>query len=302
MRQIGSLTDEGEAKRFGDYLLAQRIENSVDEGGQGWSIWVHRDDDLERGKAELEQFAANPADPKYAAVARKAEQIRGDEQKRQRRLRKNYVDVRTGWAAVGRGARPVTLALVIICCLVALISRLGESFSVVDPLHIASIKITANGQISMGDGLQDVLHGQVWRLVTPIFIHYGLLHLVFNMMWLLNFGAIIENRKSGWWLVVLVLLIAVVSNLAQYFETHSANFGGMSGVVYGLFGYLWMKDRYQPSEGMGLPPNTVWYMLAWLVLCMTGLVGSVANTAHLVGLVVGVVIGILPYGWKRLTR
>ena len=302
MRQIGTLSDAGEAKRFGDYLLAHGIANSVEEGGQGWSIWVHSDDDLERGKVELDQFSASPGDAKYASIARKADQVRSEEQKRQKRLRKNFVDVRTSWAAIGSGSRPVTLMLVIICCVVAAMSKFGDSFNVVDPLHIASMKMTERGPVTPDTRLQDVLHGQVWRLVTPIFVHYGILHLFFNMSWLLTFGAMIEGRKSGWWLLCLVVLVAVPSNLAQYFHTHSANFGGMSGVVYGMFGYLWMKQRYQPSEGLGLPPNTAWYMMAWLVLCMTGLVGPVANTAHLVGLVVGVMIGILPYGWRRLTR
>ena len=43
-------------------------------------------------------------------------------------------------------------------------------------------------------------------------------------------------------------------------------------------------------------------MIAWLFLCMTGLVGPVANTAHVVGLVVGAAIAYAPIGWRKIGR
>jgi GlpG protein len=70
---------------------------------------------------------------------------------------------------------------------------------------------------------------------------------------------------------------------------------GFSGVVYALFGYIWMKGLYEPEQGMIMHPNTITIMIAWLFLCMTGLVGSIANAAHVVGLVVGVMLGLLRY-------
>ena len=69
-------------------------------------------------------------------------------------------------------------------------------------------------------------------------------------------------------------------------------FGGMSGVVYALFGYVWMKGRYEPEQGMILHPSTVQTMLLWLVLCMTGFLGNIANAAHVVGLVAGILFGL----------
>jgi GlpG protein len=66
----------------------------------------------------------------------------------------------------------------------------------------------------------------------------------------------------------------------------------MSGVVYALFGYVWMKGLYEPEQGMILHPSTVQFMLLFLVLCMTGLMGSVANAAHVVGLVTGMLLGL----------
>ena len=66
---------------------------------------------------------------------------------------------------------------------------------------------------------------------------------------------------------------------------------GMSGVVYGLLGYAWMKGRFDPGSGLLLHPQTVAMMLIWFFLCLTGLMGNIANTAHAVGLVLGIAWG-----------
>lgn len=66
----------------------------------------------------------------------------------------------------------------------------------------------------------------------------------------------------------------------------------MSGVAYALFGYIWMKGQHEPEQGMILHPSTVQTMLFWLVLCMMGFVGNVANAAHVVGVAVGIICGL----------
>jgi GlpG protein len=108
----------------------------------------------------------------------------------------------------------------------------------------------------------------------------------------------IESRRGTARLAVLALVAAVLSNLCQYYFMERMNpgephiFGGLSGVVYALFGYLWMKGLYEPEQGMILHPNTILMMLIWLVLCMTGHMGNIANAAHFVGLAVGVAFGV----------
>ena len=107
-------------------------------------------------------------------------------------------------------------------------------------------------------------------------------------------GGEIETRRGVARYLGLVLLIAVISNIGQYAATGSPLFGGMSGVVYGVLGYLWMKERYDPASGMSLPPNCVFWMIGWFVLCWTGLVGPIANWAHTFGLAAGMLVGLLP--------
>ena len=79
---------------------------------------------------------------------------------------------------------------------------------------------------------------------------------------------------------------------AQYLLS-GPSFGGMSGVVYGLLGYIWMQGRFNPASGLSLQPQTVTMMILWFFLCLTGMVGHVANTVHAVGLAGGIAWGFL---------
>jgi GlpG protein len=145
------------------------------------------------------------------------------------------------------------------------------------------------------------LAGQIWRLVTPIFIHFGLMHLVFNMIWLWDIGLPTERRNGHLFMLCFVLLVGVSANLAQYLLTGYPFFGGMSGVVYGLFGYLWMQGKYNPNFGIALHNRTIAIMLGWFVLCWFGLLGPVANWAHSFGLGVGIAWGYLDAARARST-
>lgn len=140
------------------------------------------------------------------------------------------------------------------------------------------------------DRFAEIRQGQVWRLLTPIFLHFGAMHLLFNMMWLWELGRVLESTFRGLRYGLLVAGIAIASNLTQAFVS-GINFGGMSGVVYGLFGFVVIRSRYHPAGGFVLNPQTVRYMLIWLVVCFTGMVGPIANGAHVAGLLTGGVIG-----------
>lgn len=84
-----------------------------------------------------------------------------------------------------------------------------------------------------------VLAGQWWRLVTPIFLHFGLLHLIFNCLWLLQLGPLLEQTfgRSRFLLLYLTSGVAgfLVSIAYRIASGHGGGIGGgASGVVFGL--------------------------------------------------------------------
>jgi GlpG protein len=62
-------------------------------------------------------------------------------------------------------------------------------------------------------------------------------------------------------------------------------------VVYALAGYVWMRGKYNPASGLFIDRQSVAILLIWLVVCYTGVIGPVANGAHVVGLLVGMAWG-----------
>ena len=110
------------------------------------------------------------------------------------------------------------------------------------------------------------------------------------MMWLKDLGALIEFRKGTPFFIFLFFATSITSNVGQFLMS-GPSFGGMSGVVYGLLGYAWLKGKFDPASRMALNQSVVVMMIGWFFLCMTGLLGPIANTAHGVGLLAGMLIG-----------
>jgi GlpG protein len=266
----------------------------------GWGVWVLDEDRIPVARQELEAFRKNPDDPRFQSAARSAETIRRESQRKDVRFRKNYRFVSDTWDAPNLRRRPLTFVLIVASVIIYLLMSLpGTREKVEDALLFSVDRIElVHGQPVLQHGsIDDIVHGQVWRLITPIFLHFNFMHLLFNLMALAYFGTMIEYRRGTLTLALLVILSAIASNLGEYlYEVntlgHPAAFGGFSGVVYALFGYVWMKSLYEPEQGMILHPSSVQTMLLWLVLCMMGLIGNVANAAHVVGLLVGIVCGL----------
>ena len=296
MRQIASFDKESQAKVFSDFLYVQKIQNSVrheDEGGYG--LWVHDDDEIETAQAYLKRFREEPNSPEFHSVTMQAKFQRAKAKRDELLSRNKTIDVRTQWHLKQMAGGKVTLGLILISVAISLVSRLGSDYTILQPFFITSFD-NIGPYVAWTPGFQSILHGQVWRLITPIFIHFGFLHLLFNMMWLKDLGGIIENKQSGWYLLSQVLVIGALSNVGQYLVS-GPSFGGMSGVVYGLLGYIWIRGKFDPGSGFYLHRTIVIWMIGWFLLCLTGLIGHVANTAHAVGLVTGMAWGFITAKW-----
>jgi len=190
-----------------------------------------------------------------------------------------------------RSRQPVlTYALIAISVLIALGSNLGENRAIIENFLISKY---------IGQGiwfLPEVKSGQYWRLITPIFVHFGLMHIIFNSLWLWELGGAIERTSQSWKLGALVIIIGLVSNIAQYIYA-GPYFGGLSGVVYGLLGYVWAQGHFNPSARLILNQYVMIMMLVWFAVCWTGLLGPIANMAHTAGLLMG-----LAWGWLEAFR
>ena len=176
---------------------------------------------------------------------------------------------------------PITAILLSLSISVALLSSFGSNYQLIHFLFISEYR----------QGLPEILSGQIWRLFTPAIIHFGILHIVFNMLWLYQLGSAIEQHQGIKRMATLVIIISVTSNLAQ-FLWDGPMFGGMSGVVYGLLGYVWAQGKFNPRAVIGLNQNIAIMMLVWFVFCWLGLVGNIANMAHTIGLVAGVLLAL----------
>ena len=133
-----------------------------------------------------------------------------------------------------------------------------------------------------------------------------ILHIGFNMYMLYMLGPILEQRLGSLHFLMLNLGLALFSNLAQGvipmllynspLEQFQAYYGspfflGYYGVLYGLFGYLWVRSNHDPTFGIMIAQQSIMILMVWFVLCWVGLMGNVANLAHTGGLVAGVIIG-----------
>lgn len=295
MRLVGELEELSDARTFSDYLTQLGIENQVIEEPGGdkivYEIWVHEEDKVEQSEELLKKFRENPGDEEYLDASRKAKKIKRDA-KREAKEQPQYMDARTTIFYRGttrRGA--LTLLLILACVVVSVLSKLGENTSAMKMLFITEYW-REGAYIYWKRGLPEIMNGQIWRLFTPMFIHFGIYHLFFNMWCLWFLGNMMEDRKGSLFLAIFILVVSGSSNWAQYLVL-SPGFGGMSGVIFGLLGYIWMKGKYDPASRLALHRLTVIMMIGWYFACLIGIIPNVANMAHTVGLVVGIAWGYL---------
>ncbi len=134
---------------------------------------------------------------------------------------------------------------------------------------------------------------QWWRLIGPALIHFSTLHIAFNLLWWWMLGKQIENTFGSNYLIMLFLFTAITSNVAQLL-LEGPNFGGLSGVVYGLVGCVWWLGWLRPSWGIGLPKPMIAFLLIWLVIGYADLLWiKMANTAHTAGLISGCLFAVI---------
>jgi len=132
------------------------------------------------------------------------------------------------------------MPIILISILIAFLSNYGSVLAFIDPFTFIKIDLGSyqKGYVSF-NSLETtyIQNNEWWRLITPMFIHFSLTHLVFNCLWIYVLGTKIEQIDGHITFINLVIFSSIISNLAQHFFGGSSLFGGLSGVIYGLLGY-----------------------------------------------------------------
>ena len=163
--------------------------------------------------------------------------------------------------------------------------------------------------IPTGQMFIKIRQGQIWRLFTPAILHSGFLHILFNMLWLWYLGKQMEPRLKFFRFFLFVVIVAVLSNTAQYLMG-GPYFLGFSGVITAMIGYIWVRQRAAPWEGYNIP-NIVFYFIGIFIFAMLflqivafimqilkpsiGFTPGIANTAHIAGAIIGMIFAKIPF-------
>ena len=137
-----------------------------------------------------------------------------------------------------------------------------------------------------------VRQGEVWRLITATLLHVNFIHLLFDVMVTWTFGTYVEERVGPLKTLALFLLLGLASMAAEFAVLSGGV--GLSGIGYGLFGFLWILHSRDPRYADGMDKGTIQTLVAWFFICIFMTVtdiAPVANIAHGVGCLVGAAVG-----------
>lgn len=192
---------------------------------------------------------------------------------------------------------PVTTILLLLTLLVAVITQLGADIKAVSYFTISSIHIM-DGRIYFSTLANVLSDGEYWRLFTPALLHFSVLHIVFNTLWVWDIGGKLERILGSIVWSIGVAIIAILSNVLQYQISEYPLFGGLSGVVYGLIGFAWLLPLLNKCWPVIISKQLMVFFVVWLGVGYTPLpemigLGSIANTAHSIGLLSGLALGLV---------
>ena len=307
MRQVGSTDEAAKASRFADYLLTQGVETKVMPSKGGWDVWVVEEDQVPKARKLWAGFNSDPMNPIYSQASSEARKLRLQEERDEKAYEIRQASFDRKVSSGGAVRAPVTVFLVVASVGVYLLGMTGDKGNVRNTLWFAAppTELTMGlakpelgepaGSLIRGP-LASVAKGEVWRLISPIFIHMDGIHLLFNMLMLTSIGTAVEKVMGTWRIALMVLVLAVFSNCAEAFFGPSLKFGGMSGVLYGLAGFTWMLSARAPQMGLTMPSSTAMLLGGWLLLgvLMASSQDSalrMANWAHGGGLLAGIIMG-----------
>lgn len=267
MQPLVSLNQHNIALLFSNYLNSQHIPSHVEKYQQDFVI-LCQEAHLTQARVLFDEFIKNPNEKKYQQAAWHQGEVT--------EVVPNGVSITEQFKQQFLAhAGIVTLIVFSLCSLVFLASIFGFSQIIFNQLQFfPQFNLTA------------LMH-EPWRLIGPVFFHFSWLHIIFNIMWWWQLGGEIEKKMGSFPLLNIFFITAISSNLGQYLVSGS-NFGGLSGVVYGLVGFIWWLGWLAPQKNLTLAKPLIGILLFWMLLGFAEILPmNMANTAHLLGLVSG---------------
>ncbi|QDY43723.1 rhomboid family intramembrane serine protease GlpG [Candidatus Pantoea soli] len=249
------------AQAFVDYMATRGVRLHIERESH-YVIMLEDESQLAMVENELAQFVRNPDHPRYQA----ASWTSGRTDSNLRYERSHLL------ANIRERAGPLTLAIMVICVAVFIL------------MQIVGDEVALDWLAWPADASQ---YFQVWRWFSHALLHFSLLHILFNLMWWWYLGGAVEKRLGSGKLFVIMLISALLSGWMQA-KFSGVLFGGLSGVVYALMGYCWLRGERDPDSGIYLERGLIGFAVVWLVIGWYGAFGlSIANAAHVTGLLVG---------------
>ena len=137
-----------------------------------------------------------------------------------------------------------------------------------------------------------------WLLLSAIFLHGSITHLLFNLFSLFLFGSFLERKIGAGRFIFVFLLTGIVASVAASFFYSSSL--GASGAIYGAIGALVVISPFMPAFALGVPMPLIVAVIIWMLADIAGFSsflqgtpGGIANAAHIAGLFSGIALGIV---------
>jgi rhomboid protease GluP len=144
-----------------------------------------------------------------------------------------------------------------------------------------------------------ITEGEYWRLITPIFMHGGFPHVLFNSFSLVLFGPALERILGSGRFLLIYLLSGLIANVATLLlQPLTYTHVGSSGAIFGLFGYYLAIIMFR-KHMLSKQNSQIILTLCVVSLIMTFLQPNINITAHLFGLLGGFLLGAIPYFNKK---
>ncbi len=340
MRQVGTLAHENHARKLICYLTSQGIGCKCDvafepqNGHMSYQIWIQDEDRIGEAEKIFAEFEKDPTNAKFDALEPEPEQGSSEEglgsEPPVHRFKSNLT-----YFFIALCTLVFFYSMLQKLELVKIFGT-EKASQMLTPIQAqlmfdlppggADVPYWKGGygwvvaklkgeDPSSGEGplFTSIREGQVWRLFTPSILHKDLLHILFNMLWVWYLGRPIEQRIGPFRMLIFTLIAGILTNLLQYLMS-GPFFIGYSGIVTALAGFIWMRERIAPWEGYPLTKGTVLFLL-FFILAILGLqtvsffiqvfttysfAPNIANTAHIAGAVIGMILGRFRFFAQRI--